>query len=68
MQPAAFFTAPHAGTYTFLIAADDNAELWGARAGGAWEQLSSVPSYTSFREWWKHESGEQSAAVQVGRS
>jgi hypothetical protein len=47
----AYFRAPLAGDYTFVIAADDTGELWLGGDKGTLQLIASVPERTDSREW-----------------
>lgn len=65
-----WIVAPTTGSYTFWVAADDQAELWvSTDANPAGKQLvASTANWTSFRQWTKYPS-QQSAprSLEAGR-
>jgi hypothetical protein len=57
-----WFLAPQTGDYTFVIASDDQGELWFGEDEAAATPIASVPVWTSPREWDKFT--EQTSATQ----
>jgi hypothetical protein len=53
---------PQTGDYTFVIAADDQGELWFGEDEAAAMPIASVPDWTRTREWSKFP--EQTSAAQ----
>lgn len=50
----AYFVAPQTGDYTFVMASDDQGELWLGPEESVAELIASVPGWTSSREWDKY--------------
>ena len=65
----AYFVAPQTGDYTFVMASDDQGELWLGPEESTAELIASVPGSTSTREWDKHANQTSSPqTLQAGSS
>ena len=64
-----YFVAPQTGDYTFVIASDNQGELWLGPEESVAELIASVPASTSPREWDKYpEQTSSPQTLQAGSS